>query len=104
MSVLGMSPLGKFLGHIDATYASLFMDYAWRDSFEKIDAVKLGKFMLKEKHHSLIINKHGDLSITSRSFITVSHLFSDFGQSLIPLLRIKGNKTLTRRQRLNCLI
>jgi len=35
--------IGKFLAHIDNTYASLFMDYAWRECFEKIEAAKLGK-------------------------------------------------------------
>ncbi|XP_076464545.1 phosphofurin acidic cluster sorting protein 1-like isoform X4 [Babylonia areolata] len=38
---LGNSSIAKYLGGIDSTYSSLFMDSQWRDMFEKQDSPKL---------------------------------------------------------------
>ncbi|KAK7105060.1 phosphofurin acidic cluster sorting protein 1-like [Littorina saxatilis] len=38
---LGCSAIAKYLGSIDSTYSSLFMDSQWRDMFEKQDSLKL---------------------------------------------------------------
>ena len=39
----GTSAIAKYLGGIDSTYNSLFMDSQWRDMFEKQDSPKLGE-------------------------------------------------------------
>ncbi|XP_052272960.1 phosphofurin acidic cluster sorting protein 1-like isoform X2 [Dreissena polymorpha] len=38
---LGSSMLGKYLAHIDSTYGNLFMDYAWKETFDKTEVSKL---------------------------------------------------------------
>jgi hypothetical protein len=39
----GSSAIAKYLGHIDSTYSSLFLDSQWSNMFEKQDSMKLGK-------------------------------------------------------------
>ena len=41
--ISGTSAIAKYLGSIDSTYNSLFLDAQWRDMFEKQDSPKLGE-------------------------------------------------------------
>ncbi|ESO83532.1 hypothetical protein LOTGIDRAFT_169225 [Lottia gigantea] len=38
---LGSSSIGRHIANIDQTYSSLFMDMAWKDTFERTDSAKL---------------------------------------------------------------
>jgi hypothetical protein len=42
----GASCIGKFLGTLDSTYLSLFLDNLWKDTFEKPESLKLGKIIV----------------------------------------------------------